>query len=111
MNLVDLALWWGLACLGLALIGDGSVLIALSAVLAALTTAFASAAAVNGYLARNEKLWRFLWVVLVQELLRLPLVLYSLANNDVVWRGRRFHVHPDGMASIVGTGSVGHRSA
>ena len=111
MNLVDLALWWGLACLGLALIGDGSVLIALSAVLAALTTAFASAAAVNGYLARNGKLWRFLWVVLVQELLRLPLVLYSLANNDVVWRGRRFHVHPDGMASIVGTGSVGHLSA
>jgi ceramide glucosyltransferase len=65
-----------------------------------------SATAVNAYLARNEKLWRFLWVVLVQELLRLPLVLSSLFNNDIVWRGRRFRVHPDGMASIVGTRTV-----
>jgi ceramide glucosyltransferase len=111
MNLVDLAPWWGLAYLGIALVRDGSVPIALSAVLLALATAFLSTAAVNAYLARNRKLWRFLWVVLVQELLRLPLVLYSLFINDVVWRGRRFRVHPDGMASIVGTATVGHRSA
>ena len=111
MNLVDLALWWGLAYLGIALIRDGNVPIALGAVLVALTTAFVSAAAVNAFLARNEKLWRFLWVVLVQELLRLPLVLYSLVKNDVVWRGRRFRVHPDGTASIVGPTAVGHRSA
>jgi ceramide glucosyltransferase len=111
MNLVDLALWWGLAYLGIALIRDGDVPIALGAVLVALTTAFVSAAAVNAFLARNEKLWRFLWVVLVQELLRLPLVLYSLSKNDVVWRGRRFRVHPDGTASIVGTRAVGPRSA
>jgi ceramide glucosyltransferase len=111
MNLVDLALWWGLAYLGIALIRDGDVPIALGAVLVALTTAFVSATAVNAFLARNEKLWRFLWVVLVQELLRLPLVLYSLSKNDVVWRGRRFRVHPDGTASIVGTRAVGPRSA
>jgi ceramide glucosyltransferase len=111
MNLVDLALWWGLALLGISLIQDGNVPIALGAVLVALTTTVVATAAVNAFLARNEKLWRFLWVVLVQELLRLPLVLYSLFNNDVVWRGRRFRVLPDGTASIVGTTAVGHRSA
>src|SRR3954471_1732488 len=106
MNLVDLALWWGLAYLGISLIRDGNVPIALGAVLVALITAFVSAAAVNAYLAGNETLWRFMWVVLVQELLRLPLVLYSLFKNDVVWRGRRFRVHPDGTASIIGTRAV-----
>ena len=88
-----------------------TALIALGAVLVALTTAFASTAAVNAFLARNAKLWRFLWVVLAQELLRLPLVLHSLFTNEVVWRGRRFRVHPDGTASIVGTSAVGHSGA
>jgi ceramide glucosyltransferase len=111
MNLVDLALWWGLAYLGIALIGDGNVPLGLGAVLVASSTALVSAAAVNAFLAHNEKLWRFLWVVLVQELCRLPLVLYSLVENEVVWRGKRFRVHPGGMTSIVGAGAVGHRSA
>jgi ceramide glucosyltransferase len=111
MNLVDLALWWGLACLGIALIGDGNVPLAIGAVVAAVTTALVSAAAVNASLAHNRKLWRFLWVVLVQELCRLPLVLHSLFDNEVVWRGKRFRVHPGGMTSIVGAGAVGHRSA
>jgi len=111
MNLVDLALWWGLAYLGIALIGDGNVPLAVGAVLVALTTALVSAAAVNAFLAHNRELWRFLWVVLVQELCRLPLVLYSLVENEVVWRGKRFRVHPGGMTSIVGAGAVGHRSA
>jgi ceramide glucosyltransferase len=111
MNLVDLAVWWGLAYLGIALMRDGSVPIALGAVLVALATALVSAAAVNAFLARNDRLWRFLWVVLVQELCRLPLVLYSLVDNEVVWRGRRFRVHPGGMTSIVGAGAVGQRHA
>jgi ceramide glucosyltransferase len=111
MNLVDLAVWWGLGYLGIALMRDGDVPIALGAVLVALATAVVSAAAVNAFLARNERLWRFLWVVLVQELCRLPLVLYSLFDNEVVWRGRRFRVHPGGMTSIVGASAVGQRHA
>src|SRR3954454_15255246 len=102
MNLVDLALWWALGLLGIALIAGGSVPLAVGAVLVALTTAFGSAATVNAFLARNRKLWRFLCVVLVQELCRLPLVLYSLVENEVVWREKKFLIHPDGTASIVG---------
>ncbi len=111
MNLVDLALWWSLVYLGIAVVGDGNVPIALGAVLVALTTALASTAAVNTYLARNEKLWRFLWVVPIQELLRLPSVLHSLVTDEVVWRGRRFRVHADGTASLAASGAVGRSSA
>jgi ceramide glucosyltransferase len=111
MNLVDLALWWGLAYLGIALVGDGNVPLAIGAVLVASTTALVSAVSVNAFLTHDRKLWRFLWVVLVQELCRLPLALYSLVNNEVVWRGRRFRVHAGGLTSVVGVGAVEHRSA
>jgi ceramide glucosyltransferase len=111
MNLVDLALWWALALLGIALIGDGDVPLALGAVFVASTTAVVSAATVNAFLAHGQELWRFLWVVLVQELCRLPLALYSLVDNEVVWRGRRFRVHAGGLTSVVGAGAVEHRSA
>src|SRR3954453_23068998 len=112
MNLVDLAVWWSLAFLGIALVRDSMVPIALGSVLVALTTALVSAAAVNIALARNQKLWRFIWVVLLQELFRLPLVLLSLVTNEVVWRGRGFRVHSDGRASIADGGrAVGRSSA
>jgi ceramide glucosyltransferase len=112
MNLVDLAVWWSLAFLGIALVRDSMAPIALGSVLVALTTALVSAAAVNVALARNQKLWRFMWVVLLQELFRLPLVLHSLVTNEVVWRGRRFRVHSDGRASIAKRGrAVGRSSA
>ena len=110
MNLVDPALSWSVVYLGIAL-SRGSGVIALGPLLVALTTALVSAAVVNTVLARNEKLWRFLWVVLVQELFRLPLVLHSLATDEIVWRGRRFRVHSDGTASIAEPRAVGHGTA
>jgi ceramide glucosyltransferase len=111
MNLVDLAFWWSLTLLGIALFRDGNLPVALGALLAASATALVSAAAVNAFLARNQRLWRFLWVVIVEELLRLPLVVYSLVDNQVVWRGRRFRVQHNGTASIVGTRAAGNRRA
>jgi ceramide glucosyltransferase len=108
MNLVDLALWWSLAYLGIALVWNGNVRIALGAVVVALTTALTSAAVVNIALARNQKLWRFIWVVPIQELFRLPLILHSLFTNEVVWRGRRFRVDSGGRARVAEGGAVGH---
>jgi ceramide glucosyltransferase len=110
-NLVDLALWWSLLYLGIALVSNSGISIALSLVLGVLTTAFASTATVNLVFARNERLWRFMWVVLIQELFRLPLVLYSFFANDIVWRGRRFRVDSDGTARIAGTRAPTHGSA
>ena len=104
-NLVDLVFWWTLLCLGVALLYQNDVAIAVGAVVVVLATALASAALVNLVLARNGRLWRFLWVVLIQELLRLPLVLYSVFTDEIDWRGRRFRVGSDGTARMVETGS------
>jgi ceramide glucosyltransferase len=103
MNLVDLVLWWSLLYLGIALFQNGNVPIALGLVLVVLATALLSTATVNIAFARNEKLWRFIWVVLIQELLRLPLVLHSFLTDEIVWRGRRFRVDSDGTARIAET--------
>jgi ceramide glucosyltransferase len=102
MNIVDLALWWSLGYLGIALLRDSNVPFALGSVLVVLTTAVLSAAAVNVGLARNGRIWRYLWVVPVQDLCRLPLVLYSCVTDEIVWRGRRFRIESDGMTRIAG---------
>ncbi len=106
-NLVDLVLWWSLLYLGIALFQNDDVPVAVGLVLVAVAAALASAAAVNMAFARNGKLWRFLWVVLVHETLRLPLVLYSLCTDEIAWRGRRFRVGPDGTARIARTQGAG----
>jgi ceramide glucosyltransferase len=100
MNLVDLAFTWSLLNLGVALLSGGDAPTALGLVLAVLGLALASAATLNLAFVRNEKLWRFMWVVLVLELLRLPLLLYSCCTNEIVWRGRRFRVDADGTTRI-----------
>jgi ceramide glucosyltransferase len=110
MNLVDLALWWSLLYLGIALFQDSSIAIALGSILAILITGFASTLIVNTAFARNEKLSRFVWVVVIQELLRLPLVLYSCVTDEIVWRGRRFRVDSDGTTRIAGTRAATHES-
>jgi ceramide glucosyltransferase len=103
MNLVDLALWWSLFYLGITVFRNGDVSIASGLVLLVLATAFISTATVNVTLARNGKLWRFIWVVLIRELFRLPLVLYSCVSSEIVWRGRRFRVESDGTTRMAGT--------
>jgi ceramide glucosyltransferase len=111
MNLVDPALFWSLLYLGVALFRGSGVTIAVALVLVALTTALLSTAVVNTALTRKEKLLRFMWVVVIQELFRLPLVLHSLFTDEIVWRGRRFRVHSDGTASIAETRVAGHGAA
>jgi ceramide glucosyltransferase len=108
MNAVDLALWWSLLYLGIALADGDNVLIALGLVVLVLSTALASAAVVNAVFGRNRELWRFLWVILVQEIFRLPLVLHSIFTNEIAWRGRRFRVGSDGTASLAERGALAH---
>jgi len=110
-NLVDLALWWSLLYLAIALFRSDNVPIALGLVVTVLTTAFVSTAIVNIAFARNDKLWRFIWVVLIQELFRLPLALHSLLTDEIAWRGRRFRVDADGTARIAETRAGAHGNA
>jgi hypothetical protein len=60
-----------------------------------------SAAVVNTRFAGDEGFWRYLWVVPVLEFLRLPLLIYSGLTSDIVWRGRRLRIDPDGTTTIV----------
>jgi ceramide glucosyltransferase len=110
-HLVDLALWWSLLYLAIALFRNSDVPIALGLVLGVATTAFFSTAVINIAFAHNDKLWRFIWVVLIQELFRLPLVLHSLFTDEIVWRGRRFRVDADGTARIAETRASAHGNA
>jgi hypothetical protein len=61
-----------------------------------------SQAVVNARFVREEGIWRYLWVVLVQEAVRLALVLYAAFTDEVVWRGRRMRVASDGTVELVG---------
>jgi len=44
-----------------------------------------------------------MWVVLLQELFRLPLVVYSCLTDEIMWRGRRYRVERDGTTRFAGT--------
>jgi hypothetical protein len=68
---------------------------------AALGTPLASQAVGNARLVK-EGLWRYLWVVLAQEAVRLALVLYAAFTDEVVWRRRRMRVASDGTVELVG---------
>jgi ceramide glucosyltransferase len=111
MHLVDLAFWWSLLYLGAALLQNRNVPLALGMVLLVITTALVSTVTVNLAFARNKTLWPFIWVVLIQELLRLPAVLYSCCTNEIVWRGRRFRVDSDGTTRIAETRAAAHGNA
>ncbi|MEO0869302.1 MAG: hypothetical protein AAFY17_12835 [Cyanobacteria bacterium J06642_11] len=36
----------------------------------------------------DKKLWPFLWVALLSELISLPIFIHSLFSTKVLWRGR-----------------------
>jgi hypothetical protein len=69
--------------------------------IAALGGSLISAAIVNAKFVRDRGLWRYLWVVFVQEFVRLPLAVYSGWTSEISWRGRRFRIAPDRTAQLV----------
>jgi ceramide glucosyltransferase len=106
-NLVDLALWWSLLYLGIALFQNSGIALAIGLILVVLAMALASTATVNIAFAHNRMLWRFIWVVFIHELLRLPLVVYSCLTSEIVWRGRRLRVSPDGTTTFAEASTAG----
>ena len=68
---------------------------------AALGTPLVSQAVVNARFVKEEGLWRYRWVVLAYEAVRLALVLYAAFTDEVVWRGRRVGVASDGTVELV----------
>ena len=103
MNVLDLALWWTLFYLLIAVIRDGNLATGALLTLAVLAASLLSAVVINMQYGRNEKLWRFLWVVAIREVARLPLLIHSYLSNEFVWRGERFRIHADGTATLLET--------
>jgi ceramide glucosyltransferase len=99
---VDLAPWWALLYLLASLLAGEGIVFGAWLMAAALGTRLVSQAVVNAWFVKEEGLWRYLWVVLVQEAVRLALVLYAAFTDEVVWRGRRMRVSPDGTVELVG---------
>jgi hypothetical protein len=62
-------------------------------------------------LAHNRHPWRFAGVAVLQDLLRLPLLVHACITNEIVWRGRRFRVAADGTATIVDERAATHEHA
>lgn len=55
----------------------------------------ASVALVNLFFVKEPTLWRYLWLIPVLELLKIPLWLEGFWNPVVVWRGRKYRVMAD----------------
>lgn len=100
-SLADLSLWWAFFYLALSLLQGGNAYVGVYLVITVLAVSVISAAVINAKLVQDKKLWRFLWVVLIQELFRLPLVIYSRLTNEIVWRGRRLRINPDCTTRLV----------
>jgi hypothetical protein len=101
-NLLSFGLWWSLFYLASSLMQRESAGTGLALILGTLAAAWVSAAVTNLKYVRCRKLWRFLWVVPLLELARLPLVLHSYLTNEIAWRGRRYRVEGDGTLRRVG---------
>ena len=92
-NLVMLAPWWSLFYIVISLVKEESIYVGVSLIVAVLTASLISSAIINLKFVHCNRLWRFLWVVPLQELFRLPLILHSYLRNEVDWRGRRFRIN------------------
>jgi ceramide glucosyltransferase len=100
-TLADLAPWWACLFLVVSLFEGGGLYLGVCLLIAALGGSLISTAVVNARFVRDRGLWRYLWVVFVQELARLPLAVYSGLTSEISWRGRRFRIAPDRTAQLV----------
>jgi ceramide glucosyltransferase len=100
-SVVDLAPWWVLAHLAVTLLAGGDPWADAGLLAAVLGVSVASAAVINARFVRDGAFWRYLWVVFVQEAVRLPLVVYSSVTSEVSWRGRRLRIAPDCTVKLV----------
>lgn len=87
----------GLPCAGLlALLGPWPLGLTLGGVV--LLARMTSGWAVNRWFARDMQVSRWLWLIPVLDLLRIPLWLHGYLSRQVPWRGRRLVVRRDGTA-------------
>jgi ceramide glucosyltransferase len=99
-NLVMVAPWWSLLYMMISLVKKESIYTGVLLFIAVLATSLISTVVVNLKFVGCKKIWRFLWVVPLFELCRLPLIVHSYLTNEVSWRGRNFRLNKDGTISF-----------
>lgn len=99
--LAALPLWWSFLFLGMALLRDNHVQTGLFLVLLVFVVQLVSAATINAKLVKDAKLWRFLWIAGLSELVALPILVHSMLSDKVVWRGRWLRINRDLTASYL----------
>ncbi len=66
-----------------------------------LAVRFLSTALINLKFVGDKNLWRFIWVIPIIDLLRVPLLLHVCGSNKIVWRGRKMRVNRDCSVSFL----------
>ena len=100
-NIIFLAPWWGLLYLLIELIQGENMIFGFSLLAAVLCTSILSTTIINRRFAHNTAIWRFLWVVPIYEICRLPLFIQSRLTNKIAWRGRVFRIYADCSTKIL----------
>ena len=98
---LGLPLWWSLVYVTIAWFHGERLLLGVALCMAVLVVRVMSTAVINLKFVHDAKLWRFLWVVPIMDLLMLPLLLYTSLTDKVVWRGRKLRVHRDGTVTYL----------
>ncbi|MEM6255713.1 MAG: glycosyltransferase [Cyanobacteria bacterium P01_D01_bin.156] len=88
MIMLALPLWWALLFLGVALLQQTHITVGVVLAGTVLLADVFSIVVINQRLVNDKKLWPFLWVALLNELISLPIFIHSLFSTKVLWRGR-----------------------
>jgi ceramide glucosyltransferase len=92
---VELPLLLSMMYVALSVIMKENIYNGILLVVAVLVIRWVSTAVINLRFAHDKKLWRFMWVVPVLDILRMPLLIHSYLTDEIVWRGRRIRVNRD----------------
>jgi ceramide glucosyltransferase len=87
---------WSLLFLAVALARGRYAALGAGLILLVLAAHVASAALINARLVRDARMWRCLWLAPLTELFQLPVFIYSLLTDRVLWRGRWVRVARQG---------------
>lgn len=100
-NLLSLGFWWSLGYLIVSLLKGESLSTGGIMLAAVLSASALSTAVINLRFVGCKKLWKYLWVIPILELVRLPQILHSYLTNEIAWRGRRLRIQPDCTVTLI----------
>lgn len=99
--LTSFPMWWSLLYLLISAFRNVESSGGVYLIAAVTIVQLSSTAVINAKFVRDKRLGRFVWVVFVLDLLRLPVLIHSCLTDTVVWRGRWLHIDSNHTASYL----------